>query len=56
MENIVFIGSPVAGYFAEEVAREREYTYMQIDANAHIKRTTNDILAYAGYVKILSVF
>ncbi len=51
MENIVFIGSPVAGYFAEEVAREREYTYMQIDANAHIKRTTNDILAYAGYGK-----
>ena len=44
MESILFIGSHIHGYFAEEVAKTRGYTYHQIDAGADIRKMTNDIL------------
>lgn len=46
MESILFIGSHIHGYFAEEVAKTRGYTYHQIDAGADIRKMTNDILTY----------
>ena len=47
MENIVFVGSRINGYFAEEVAKTRGWGYHQIDIkNGTIKETTNDILTY----------
>lgn len=47
--EILFIGSEVTGHFASEWAQSRQAAYGQIDTHAHIKQTTGDILAYAGY-------
>ena len=47
--EILFIGNIVTGHFASEWAQSRKASYGQIDTRAHIKQTTGDILAYAGY-------
>lgn len=47
--EILFIGDAVAGHFALEWAKSNKCAYGQIDTHAHVKQTTGDILAYAGY-------
>ena len=56
MDTILFVGSRVDGYFAEELAASRGGMYHQIDIkSSDIRKTTNDILAYIHSQKNLSV-
>lgn len=48
MSKIIFVGSKLDGYFAEEVARLRGYDYECIPKNGNIKDQTNDILFAAS--------
>lgn len=56
MDTILFVGSRVDGYFAEELAASRGGIYHQIDIkSSDIRKTTNDILAYIHSQKDFSV-
>lgn len=44
MSNILFVGRKTDGYFAEEVAKELKFGYLQIDANYSIKTTTQEVM------------
>ena len=52
MKNIMFVGDGMNGYFAQEVAQTRGWQYYQIDADADIKKATNDILTFIYSRKI----
>jgi predicted CoA-binding protein len=50
---IIFVGSKLKGFFAEEVAKERDYGFSYVNEKSNIKEQVNDILFIAKKCKCI---